>query len=356
MGNSEIYSNVMLWHNIVSSEKPDDVLEQEREKIRKLHQRRQESLKSLNAFESNIRYSNIAGEKTLQGTNVLSRDPILGLMSNALPQEALVSKRTNNATSADILEMNLSVVDSESSCSNEGVTEEDATHLTLEELEKAAKHVHKLLTHITHLQRNYGATQTSKSYQKQHLNRTYRQFYRSWESDIFSARSTSASGDTHSKTELLPSQPHDIQINTGTTTSCPPDHVSLSHQESQHRPHITCMPGTHKISLPRVKFGLPQTAHSVSYKNKAVPKHYCARGVERPPSGYTDAGYNDQRADESPEFERFSKQYDQLLKQRSCVEKTHTPSTPSTAEDAYRDIVDILLEQWIMPGYEKRVI
>jgi hypothetical protein len=53
------------------------VMQEEREKIRELHQRQQDSLKSLQALENRFCKVGLDDEETLQGSSATSRVPTL---------------------------------------------------------------------------------------------------------------------------------------------------------------------------------------------------------------------------------------------------------------------------------------
>ncbi|KAH8634741.1 hypothetical protein IG631_10141 [Alternaria alternata] len=157
-------------------------MEEERDKIRELHQRQQDSIKSLQALESRFCGVAIDDVETLQGSSNASRVPTLELMTKAQtlklpPLEKDIESQTNTVT------IDISATDdSNASDSDATMTDEDDEHISREELSKAAKHVTKLLRRIIVLQKSLENNQ--KSHQKRRVRKIYQRFCRKFESGI----------------------------------------------------------------------------------------------------------------------------------------------------------------------------
>jgi len=159
------------------------VLDEERDKIRELHQRQQDSLKSLQALEN--KFCNIAIDdgETLRGSSIASRVPTLELMTNApvieLPPPEKISKPQPNTITIELSTAD----DSDTSDSDATISGDDnEEQISTEELEKAADHVKKLLKRITMLQKSFATDK--KKHRKRHVHKMYQRFCRKFESGI----------------------------------------------------------------------------------------------------------------------------------------------------------------------------
>ncbi|KAI4710334.1 hypothetical protein J4E89_004787 [Alternaria sp. Ai002NY15] len=161
----------------------ESVLDEEREKIRELHQRQQDSLKSLQALENRFCHIAINDEETLRGSSVASCVPTLELMANApvmeLPPLEKVPKLQPNTITIELSTPN----DSDTSDSDATVSGDDnQEQISTEELAKAADHVKKLLKRITMLQKSFDVDK--KKHRKRHVYKIYQRFCRKFESGI----------------------------------------------------------------------------------------------------------------------------------------------------------------------------
>ena len=159
------------------------VLDEEREKIRELHQRQQDSLKSLQALENRFCHIAINDEETLRGSSVASRVPTLELMANApvmeLPPLEKVPKLQPNTITIELSTPN----DSDTSDSDATMSGDDnEEQISTEELAKAADHVKKLLKRITMLQKSFDVDK--KKHRKRHVHKIYQRFCRKFEPGI----------------------------------------------------------------------------------------------------------------------------------------------------------------------------
>jgi hypothetical protein len=166
-------------------------LEKEREMIRELHQRQQDSLKCLHALESKLSKVSLDDEETLRGSNPPSRVPTMELMTGptleGIPEkEGKFSQASFATTEAE----SPLTDDSETSDSDGTVTDEDAERLTAEDLAKCAKHVQKLLKRISALQQTFEATKPKPHQRKSRVHKIYRRFCRKFETDVLSQTST----------------------------------------------------------------------------------------------------------------------------------------------------------------------
>jgi hypothetical protein len=170
--------------DILSSQIAEDTLEQEREKIRELHQQQQDSLKSLHELEDKFSRFTSTDKETLQDPDVRSRGATLELMSQAPPQEGPPPKPMDNQTQLNVFPNNFYALDQVIPNSDESTTDKKDEHISLEELEKAAEHVQELLKHITQLQKSFHVTKKTESHDKKRIDEVYRDFCRKWEEDI----------------------------------------------------------------------------------------------------------------------------------------------------------------------------
>jgi hypothetical protein len=159
------------------------IMDEERDKIRELHQRQQDSLKSLQALENRFCHIAIDDEETLQGSSITSRVPTLEFMTKAQamevpPLENLSQSRTNTIT------IDLSAVDDSDTSDTDATMADDdiEERISTEQLAKAAEHVKKLLKRITVLQNSFNSDQ--KTYRKRHVHKMYQRFCRKFESGI----------------------------------------------------------------------------------------------------------------------------------------------------------------------------
>ncbi|KAG9185990.1 hypothetical protein G6011_02546 [Alternaria panax] len=158
------------------------VMEEERDKIRELHQRQQDSLKSLQALEN--RFCNVAldDEETLRGSSISSRVPTLTLMADTQAME-MPPLEKDARSKANTITIDLSGADdSNTSDSDATMTDEDDEHISIEELSRAAKHVTKLLKRITVLQKSLDNNE--KPHRKRRVHKIYQRFCRKFESGI----------------------------------------------------------------------------------------------------------------------------------------------------------------------------
>jgi len=159
------------------------VLEEERDKIRELHQRQQDSLKSLQALENRFCHIALDDEETLRGSSIASRVPTLELMTSA-PVMELPPLEKPSKPQKDTITIDLSTAD-DSDASDSDATmsgDDNEEQISTEELAKAADHVKKLLKRITMLQKSFDVDK--KKHQKRRVHKMYQRFCRKFESGI----------------------------------------------------------------------------------------------------------------------------------------------------------------------------
>jgi hypothetical protein len=162
----------------------NDALEQKREKIRELHQQRQDSLKALQALESKLNKVTIDDGVKPQGLHLPPQVPTPGPAFGIAAHDASPSKTLGPHIQSNIVMTNLPIVDSDSSDSEAILSDDDEEHVSLEELVKAAQHVQKMLARIELLIKSSEVTQDSKHCRKRRVHKIYKRFCRRWESDI----------------------------------------------------------------------------------------------------------------------------------------------------------------------------
>jgi hypothetical protein len=120
--------------------------------------------------------------ETLVGSNPVSRVPTISLQSvpivtqagENMQQEKQFDTQTSNLTDG-----------SETSQSDDGITEDGDTSLTIDELAKCAKHVQKLLGKIVSLQQELEVAPSALRYPRKRMRNTYRRFCRKFDSVLF---------------------------------------------------------------------------------------------------------------------------------------------------------------------------
>lgn len=165
-------------------------LEEEREKIRELHQRQQDSLQCLQVLEKGIRAINLDNDES-QHTE--SRLP------SAIPTSAFMIHPNPPLAPNDLPELNMAVL--QTKCKSKNITtkpdspetsyndstvtddEDEDNRLILEELTKATNHIQLFLERITELQEDIGMY--GSECMEQQVRMLYRRFCRKWESNIF---------------------------------------------------------------------------------------------------------------------------------------------------------------------------
>ncbi|KAH7366623.1 hypothetical protein BKA66DRAFT_573287 [Pyrenochaeta sp. MPI-SDFR-AT-0127] len=164
------------------------VMEEEREKIRELHQRQQDSLKSLQALESKLCQVALDDEETLQGSTATSRVPTLELMFKPQPTTMPPLEKAGSKDSLKTITIDFSAgSDSEASETDATTTDDEDERLSVEELAKCAKHVQKLLRRITLLQKGFESNQKTTQHRKKRVHKMYQRFCRNFETEIITA-------------------------------------------------------------------------------------------------------------------------------------------------------------------------
>ncbi|KAF2652587.1 hypothetical protein K491DRAFT_718811 [Lophiostoma macrostomum CBS 122681] len=163
-------------------------LEEEREKIRELHQRQQDSLTSLQMLESKLSNVSLDDDGTLSRANDTARIPTVGFtVTSQVPRSSMKHANDGNKT-----KMDHTTDDSETSESDDTSTDADDENLTTEDLSKCAKHVQKLLRRISSLQHSLDTQKTPQAsrYPKKKVHKLYRRFCRKFEEEMVSVTAT----------------------------------------------------------------------------------------------------------------------------------------------------------------------
>ena len=176
-----------------------DKLEAEREKIRELHQRQQDSIKSLEALEIKLKKVAISDQETLYGSTSPSRTNSVQLMtlSSSLLSEETKHSSNNQNTPLKPSEL-VTTDDSDFSGSETVATDDEVEIVTAEELAQCAKQVQKLLKRISTLQKSFEAT-SPRRLPKRRVQKLYQRFCQKFESNVAPRADTS--------TQLLPPLP-----------------------------------------------------------------------------------------------------------------------------------------------------
>ncbi|KAL1794223.1 hypothetical protein ACET3X_007644 [Alternaria dauci] len=180
------------------------VMEEERNKIRELHQLQQDSLKSLQALESRLGDVALDEEETLKGSTSASRIPTLELVANAQTMEVPPLEKHINCQEDTVVIGISGADDSDTSDSDATMTDEDDEHISIEELSKAATHVTKLLRRITVLKKSIEDNQ--KCHRKRRVHKIYQRFCRKFESGINVAQ---AAGPSEYRSPVTRPSDHD---------------------------------------------------------------------------------------------------------------------------------------------------
>jgi hypothetical protein len=161
------------------------VPELEREKVRLLHQRQQDSLNSLQALETKLDRSSFDTGEIVKGSKLSTRKPTTELMLCALPTSSPLSGNTCHLQRDSKLTTDDRVFSdySEASESDATMIGHDNEHLSLEQLANAARHVENPLRRITLLQKGCETDQKSKAHK---VHKMYERFCSQWEATVTS--------------------------------------------------------------------------------------------------------------------------------------------------------------------------
>ncbi|KAJ4356752.1 uncharacterized protein N0V89_004788 [Didymosphaeria variabile] len=191
------HSNLLLLHVLqlanaqAKGNVDNNLIAQERESIRELHQRQQDSLKALQALETKFGDVLFSDDETLNGSAAPSRVPTINFLVHSSARGVSsdgkasgLARSTVQAPSA----LSDKPETSDSDNSDETVTDDDED-LTVNDLAHCATHVQKLLKRITALQRSceIGNVQSSRGrFPRNKVLKLYRRFCRKFESEMAS--------------------------------------------------------------------------------------------------------------------------------------------------------------------------
>ncbi|KAF2646270.1 hypothetical protein P280DRAFT_464512 [Massarina eburnea CBS 473.64] len=162
-------------------------LDQERENVRELHQRQQESLHALQALERKLGHASLSDNETVHGSTAPSRVPTIDFLVNTPSRSYSMSTAKNNSWSAKSMStLGYLSDDLQTSGSDNTMTDDEDEQLTSEEITRCATHVQTLLDRITFLQHSLetASEQTHAQYPKHRVHKLYRRFCRKFESEV----------------------------------------------------------------------------------------------------------------------------------------------------------------------------
>ncbi|KAF1973929.1 hypothetical protein BU23DRAFT_553908 [Bimuria novae-zelandiae CBS 107.79] len=190
----------------------NSVLNEERETIRDLHQRHQHSTKALQALESKLADALFSDEETLHGSTASSRVPTINFLlhssARGVLQDGKVSGVDTSTTQAPSALADLS----ETSDSDDTVTDDDGEQLTVHDVAECANHVRKLLKRITVLQQfcENSHPHSDGRLPRNQILKMYRRFRRKFESELVVHEN--ATSTTATTLPNLVSDPHRFQL------------------------------------------------------------------------------------------------------------------------------------------------
>ncbi|KAF2681412.1 hypothetical protein K458DRAFT_420584 [Lentithecium fluviatile CBS 122367] len=248
---------LLLANGQAKGEMEKKSLEKERERIRELHQRQQESLKALQALENKLSNISLSDDETLYGSTAPSRVPTIDLMVNASNSGPRSISQEQNLTNHNPAAMS-TIDDSETSESEGTITEDDGEELSIQELAQCAGHVQKLLKRITVLQHSFEHTTPSRTYPKRRVHKLYRRFCKKFESEMLSRKSTGGES-TVPLPDLAP--PYDI----------PYSFLLEKPGNLQMGSHMPAQTSVTKAELPRMRASSYNTKPRFQYPGVEIP-------------------------------------------------------------------------------------
>jgi hypothetical protein len=166
-------------------------IEKEREKIRQLHQRQQESLKNLQALESklsgvSLNENDDDDDSTLQGSVPPSRAPTVAFMlaqtdAGREGKEKEGHPKTKQDSQAVMSPDEWSSSDDDTAGEDSG---NEVAHVSVEDLVKCTRHVQSLLKRINSLQHAFEESQPQTIRHSRKLHKLYMRFCQKFESDV----------------------------------------------------------------------------------------------------------------------------------------------------------------------------
>ena len=162
----------------------NSALARERDMIRELHQRQQDSMGALQALETKLGESFFSDDETISGSAAPSRVPTINFLVDSSARR--VSRRGNTSVfDQRTVQQAPSALadDSETSDSDDTVTDDDGEYLTINELTQCAHHVQKLLKRVALLQQSCHS-QSNRRLPRSRVLKAYRRFCRKFESEM----------------------------------------------------------------------------------------------------------------------------------------------------------------------------
>jgi hypothetical protein len=191
----QLLLQVLLLANEQSKgEVEDQTLGMERERIRDLHQRQEESFEAIQVLEHELYQISLSEDDPQQGSHAASRVPTIDLMvntSNADPRS--IYPRPGPASPRPPASSTAFPDDSDMFGSDGTPSDDDNEHISTRELIKCAGHVQTLLSGIHALRRTLEDASSAQTFPRQKVHRLYRRFCRKFESEMAASNSGTTS-------------------------------------------------------------------------------------------------------------------------------------------------------------------
>ncbi|KAF2438423.1 hypothetical protein P171DRAFT_436911 [Karstenula rhodostoma CBS 690.94] len=163
----------------------NNLIAQERNAIRELHQRQQDALKALQTLERNLGDVFLSDDETLNGSAAPSRVPTINFLVHSSARGVSSDRKASGPSGSreqapSALGDKLETSDSDNS--DETVTDDDED-LTINELAHCANHARKFLKRITTLQQT-GNVQSNARFPRNRVLKLYRRFCRKFEAAV----------------------------------------------------------------------------------------------------------------------------------------------------------------------------
>lgn len=176
-----------LAHGQAKGNLKDSVLAQERETIRELHQRQQDSIRALQALEDQLgEASFFDDDETVRGSAAPTRVPTINLLVNSSARRVSLDGRAPGFDPSMAQAPSALADTSETSDSDDTVIDDDGELLTVNEIARCATQAQKLLRRITVLQQSCetGNPQSNRQLPRNRVLKIYRRFCRKFESEM----------------------------------------------------------------------------------------------------------------------------------------------------------------------------
>ena len=160
------------------------VLAHERDTIRELHQRQQDSARALHALETKIGGPFLADDETLSGSAAPSRVPTINFLVNSSARHVSLDGNPSLFDARTVQQAPSALADdSETPDTDDTAIDDDSELLTVNELAHCVKHVQKLLVRIASLQETCDR-QPHGHLPRSRVLKVYRRFCRKFDSEM----------------------------------------------------------------------------------------------------------------------------------------------------------------------------